>query len=334
MKVADQVRLAFQYPEAAAVRIILDRTELFTLGWREGGPELNMPVRLNGTERGRIVVSYPDPVAGLELDPVLPEEAHLLAAVGREIGLLLERREAEAEKERLQDQLRHADRLATIGQLAAGIAHELNEPLTNILGFAELLAGSPELSEQALMDTKRIEGAALHAREVIRKLMLFARQSLPRTGPVDLNELVGDGLFFLEGRCVKNEVELIRKPAADLPEVEADASQILQVLINLAVNAVQAMPNGGRLTVETDLEADWVVLRVADTGVGMTPEVMRQVFLPFFTTKDVNEGTGLGLAVVHGIVTAHGGTVDVDSKVGVGSTFTVRLPRRKEATDA
>ncbi|MFO7676731.1 MAG: ATP-binding protein [bacterium] len=332
--IAEQVRLAFQYPETAAVRVVLDRTDVLTPGWRAGGPTLEMPVKLDGVERGRVIVSYPEPGASLELDPFLLEETNLLAAVVRELGLLLERHEAEAEKDRLQEQLRHADRLATIGQLAAGIAHELNEPLTNILGFAELLAGDPGLCEQARVDTRRISDAALHAREVIRKLMLFARQSPPRTGPVDLNALVRDGLFFLEGRCVKNDVELVRMPAPVLPEVEADASQILQVLINLAVNAVQAMPRGGRLTVETSAETDWVVLRVTDTGVGMTPEVMRQAFLPFFTTKDVNEGTGLGLAVVHGIVSAHGGSIDVDSKVGVGSTFTVRLPRRQEVTDA
>lgn len=325
--IAEQVRLAFQYPEAATVRVVLDDTDISTPGWRMGGPTLEMPVKLAGNERGRVVVSYPEPNASLELEPFLPEETPLLAAVVRELGLLLERYETGAEKERLQEQLRHADRLATIGQLAAGIAHELNEPLTSILGFAELLAGDPGLSSQARVDTHRIQDAALHAREVIRKLMLFARQSPPRTGPVDLNLLVQEGLFFLEGRCAKNDIELVRVPAPDLPEVEADPSQILQVLINLAVNAVQAMSRGGRLTVETGTESDWVILRVVDTGVGMTPEVLRQVFIPFFTTKDVNEGTGLGLAVVHGIVAAHGGSIDVDSKVGVGSAFTVRLPR-------
>ncbi|MFO7650085.1 MAG: ATP-binding protein [bacterium] len=326
--IVEHVRAGFQHPELAAVRVVLGGEEVCTTDWREGGPKLEVAVRVGSRERGRVIVSYPKPDVSLELDPFLPEESVLLAAVARELALLLERSEAEAEKNRLQEQLRHADRLATIGQLAAGVAHELNEPLTNILGFAELLSGSAELPGQARADTRHIEEAALHAREVIRKLMLFARQAPPRTGLVDLNSLVLDGLLFLEGRCAKSDVELVRLTAPGLPEVEADASQILQVLINLVVNAVQAMSSGGRLAVATGREDDWVFLRVADTGVGMSPEVLRQAFVPFFTTKDVNEGTGLGLAVVHGIVTAHGGKIDVESKVGVGTTFTVRLPRR------
>lgn len=326
--VAEQVRVAFQYPDHAAVRITLDRTDVRTDGWREGGPELAMAVEVNGTERGRVAVSYPQPDPAIESEPFLPEESVLLAAVARALGLHVERGEAGRERERLQQQLRHADRLATIGQLAAGIAHELNEPLANVLGFAQLAARNPGLPEAASRDIARIEEAALHAREVIRKLMLFARQAPPRTGPVALNELVRDGLFFLESRCAKGDVELVRELASGLAEVEADSSQVLQVLINLVVNAIQAMPRGGRLTVRTGQEDDWVVLEVEDTGIGMNPETMKQVFMPFFTTKDVHEGTGLGLAVVDGIVDGHGGTIDVASKVGVGTTFTVRLPRR------
>lgn len=325
--IAEELRLAIQYPEAAAVSITLDQAEVRIPCRQDGGPHIDADIIVDGRTRGRVTVSYPVTGPGIEQDPFLPEEAKLLEAVAREIALLVERREAGAETARLQEQLRHADRLATIGQLAAGIAHELNEPLANVLGFAQLLAKNGGLPAQARTDVGRIEDAALHAREVIRKLMLFARQAPPHTGPVDLNELVREGLYFLEGRCAKNDIRLVRELAPDLPELAADASQLLQVLINLVVNAIQAMSHGGRLTVATGADAGWLTLSVEDTGVGMTDEVIGQVFLPFFTTKDVNEGTGLGLAVVHGIVSAHGGTIDVESKVGVGSRFVVRLPR-------
>ena len=330
--VAEELRTAFQYPESAAVRITLDADDIRTDNWREGGPTLETEVTAFGNRRGRIAVNYPAGGQDVEPDPFLPEEKELLEAAARELALSVERREAESEKARLQEQLRHADRLATIGQLAAGIAHELNEPLANVLGFAQLLNKDGSLPAQARADSGRIEEAALHAREVIRKLMLFARQAPPRTSPVDLNELVREGLYFLEGRCAKNDIQLNLDLASDLPEFTADSSQLLQVLINLVVNSIQAMPHGGRITVSTRAEPGRVLLAVEDTGIGMSNDVMRQVFLPFFTTKDVNEGTGLGLAVVHGIVTGHRGSITVESEVGVGSRFVVRLPREADMT--
>jgi signal transduction histidine kinase len=206
------------------------------------------------------------------------------------------------------------------------VAHELNEPLVAILGFAQLLKSSAELSIQATRDVEKIINASLHAREIIRKLMLFTRQMPAKKATCDCNQLVSEGLYFLESRCAKEGIVIIRELEDGLPQFLADQSQLYQVLVNLAVNAVQAMPQGGRLTIRTRSDADNVYLSVEDTGIGMTPEVQRQLFIPFFTTKDVGQGTGLGLAVVHGIVAAHGGSIAVRSEVGKGSTFEVRLP--------
>jgi two-component system NtrC family sensor kinase len=325
--VAEQLCSAFQFPDNAAVRVVFDDLDVRTDRWADKGPALETDITTGTERRGVVAVRYPSPTPEIDIDPFLPEETSLIDAVGRQVALLAERHAAESERERLQVQLRHADRLATIGQLSAGIAHELNEPLANVLGFAQLVARRSDLTEQVAADVARIEKAALHAREVIRKLMLFARQSPPQTGSMDLNELAEDGLYFLEGRCTKGGIALRRELAADMPLISADPGQLLQVLINLVVNAIQAMPHGGTLTIRTGFDKEWVTLEVGDTGVGIPEDVRRKVFLPFFTTKDVDEGTGLGLAVVHGIVTAHGGAVDVDSKVGVGSTFRVRLPR-------
>jgi len=318
---------AWQYPDHACARIAIDERSWQTDGFRETGWKQSAEIIIAGQKRGLVCVAYsPDAPVESPESPFLREEQHLIEAVARQVGLIVERREAERRQAQLQEQLRHADRLATIGQLSAGVAHELNEPLGNILGFAELVEKEPALPEQARRDVRKIKGAALHAREVIRKLMMFARPAPPRKERINLNRVVTDGLYLLESRCAKSGIDLVMSLAPDLPEIVADAGQVNQVLVNLAVNAIQAMPRGGRLTVRTLKEAGYVVLSVEDTGIGMTPDVRRQLFIPFFTTKDVSEGTGLGLSVVHGIVTAHGGSIRVESAVGKGSRFDVRLP--------
>jgi signal transduction histidine kinase len=156
--------------------------------------------------------------------------------------------------------------------------------------------------------------------------MLFARQMPPRRTRLNLNQAVREGLYLFEARCARQGIELALSLAPGLPDIHADATQLTQVMTNLVVNAVQAMPKGGRLSVVTWSDSDSVCLRVEDTGEGMSPDVKKQVFMPFFTTKEVDQGTGLGLAVVHGIVTAHKGSIRVESQVGRGARFEIRLP--------
>ncbi len=317
---------AWQYPERASARIIVDANTHTTPNYQEYGDRQTAEVAVGGRARGAVEVVYSPRVPSLPSSPFLKEEQKLLEMVAKEVATLLERSETAERNFRLQDQLRHADRLATIGQLAAGVAHEINEPLANILGFAQLARKTPELPPRAMGDLDKIVNNCLHAREVMRKLLTFARQVPPETSRVSLNLIVKDGLYFVESRCAKAGIEVVRSLDPELPEIEADASQLHQVLVNLVVNAVQAMPNGGRLTISTQARADHVALIVQDTGVGMTAEVKRNIFAPFFTTKDVNQGTGLGLPVVHGIVSSHGGTVDVESEPGRGARFEIRLP--------
>jgi signal transduction histidine kinase len=216
--------------------------------------------------------------------------------------------------------------LATIGQLAAGVAHELNEPLGNILGFAQLAKKCPGLPNQAEQDIEKILSASLNAREVIKKMLVFARQIPPQKKEVHLNQVVEEGLSFFESRCAREGIEMVRSLHPDLPEISADPVQLNQVLVNLVLNALQAMPTGGRLTVKTQMGRDHISLIVEDTGIGMSKKVMKQIFTPFFTTKDVGQGTGLGLPVVHGIITSHGGSIQVESKVGGGTRFEIQLP--------
>jgi signal transduction histidine kinase len=260
------------------------------------------------------------------LAPSAPSAAH--GAGADELGqIAVAYTREKGERSRLEEQLRQADRLATLGMLAAGAAHELNEPLGSILGFAQLCAKTPALPEPARRDLAKISKAALHAREIIKKLLLFARQTPPQLATIDLNAIVEEGIELLVPQCEKSAIQVERELPWDLPPVVADPGQVRQVVLNLVVNAVQASPRGGRIRVSTSSDESHVQLLVEDFGSGMSEAVVEQIFLPFYTTKEVGQGTGLGLSVVHGIVSAHGGTVEVDSAPGQGARFRVRLPR-------
>jgi len=317
---------AWLFPDIASARIVLDEVAYKTPHFQESRVKQIARITVNGKDRGWIEVAYAEDSPELDEGPFLREERHLIDTVAGEIALVVERKEAEAEQSMLQEQLRHADRLATIGQLAAGVAHELNEPLGNILGYAQLVLKDPALSEQTGKDIERIEKSSLHAREIIRKLMTFARQTPPKQEKVNINTLVEEGLSFIESRCAKEGIALERYLSPEVPEIPGDQAQIHQVIVNLVINAIQVMPEGGRLTIRTKFDGDYVSLIIEDTGAGMTEETMEQIFVPFFTTKEVGQGTGLGLAVVHGIVTSHGGIINVESEIGHGTQFEVRLP--------
>jgi signal transduction histidine kinase len=325
-RIAGLLPNSWLYPEIASGRITLEGHSYRSPGYREGRHKQKAEIVVGGEKRGIVEVTYSEDKPELDEGPFLKEERSLIDTVAREVAVIIERREAEEEKSRLQEQLRHADRLATIGQLSAGVAHELNEPLGNALGFAQLAKKTPDLPQQAKDDIEKAIQASLHAREVVKKLMFFARRMPPKKTQVSFNQLVEEGLYFLESRCAKEGIEVLRSLAVDLPEIIADPGQITQVLVNLVVNAIQAMPKGGKLKVETKSGEDHLSLVVEDTGVGMTDDVLNKLFIPFFTTKDINEGTGLGLSVVHGIVTSHGGTIKVESKVGRGTRFEIKLP--------
>ncbi len=323
---ADLLPPAWQYPELAAGRVVFDGQSYATANFKEDGQAQSAPIVVSGKPRGRVEVVYIEEMPPAHEGPFLKEERNLINAVARQIALIIERRQAEEDRFRLQDQLRHADRLATIGQLAAGVAHELNEPLGNILGFAQLAQKHQGLPRSISQDLAKIVATCLHARHIITGLLLFSRQMPPQKARVNLNIVVEEAMGLLEQRCNKNGIVIVRHLSADLPDIIADAPQLRQVLVDLAVNALHAMPDGGVLEVTTQSSGDRVVLSVQDNGVGMSEEVLEKIFVPFFTTKDINEGTGLGLPVVHGIVTSHGGKIRVQSAPGLGSRFDIELP--------
>jgi signal transduction histidine kinase len=317
---------AWLYPEIACAQIVLDGRSYSTAPFREGRHQQRSEINVNGKQRGWIEVAYFEERPELDEGPFLREERVLLDTLAKEIANILIGRQAEQDKLNLEEQVRHADRLATIGQLAAGVAHELNEPLGSILGFSQLAKKCPGLPHQAELDIEKIFNASLHARDIVKKLLTFARQMPPQKIKVNVNQLVEEGLNFFKSRCTKEGIKLICSLSPDLPEVDADPSQLNQVVVNLMVNALQAMPQGGELRIQTLYEGNQVSLIIEDTGVGMSEGVLEKIFTPFFTTKEVGKGTGLGLPVVHGIITSHGGSIKVESKVGQGTKFDIQLP--------
>ncbi|MDO8632799.1 MAG: ATP-binding protein [Phycisphaerales bacterium] len=322
---------AWQFPMAVVARIRLGDLEFAIGDFGRAIRRQEAPMIVDGVRRGVVEVGYAEDRPDFVEGAFLKEEENLIVAVAREVSLFIQRCEAQGEKERLAEQLRQADRLATIGQLAAGIAHEINEPLGSILGFAQLARKAQGLAEKVGEDLDKIILAALHAREIVRKLMLFARQSPPVRSSVKMNEVVEGCLALLTTQFTQHRVEVIRDLDPAPGTIFGDAVQLHQVVVNLCVNAIQAMPRGGTMTVRTRAEADALLLVIEDTGAGMPPDVAERVFQPFFTTKSPEEGTGLGLSVVHGIVLSHGGAIRFDTKPGAGTRFEVRFPTASPA---
>jgi len=326
--IIDLIPQAFEHPERIAASIRFDKKFYQTPGFDSSQNRYEKDIVIKEDLRGRVEIGcIENGEAVLSAEKVYSaEEIKLMESAARKVAYIMERKEANEKKQALEEQLRHADRLATIGQLAAGFAHELNNPLGDILGFAQLASNYPDLPEQVYQDLVKIVKSTLYAREVIKKVLFFSRQTLPREAKANLNRLIEDWVDFFEFRCAQNNIEIVLEMDENLPSVTGDPAQLNQVLINLVVNAIHAMPEGGILTIKTTVKQDSISMLVQDTGQGISEDIKDKIFLPFFTTKEVDQGTGLGLSVVYGIVNEHGGTVHVDSQVGSGSIFEVELP--------
>ena len=254
---------------------------------------------------------------------------------------ITQRKQEEAQRIELEEQLRQQQRLEIVGQLAAGVAHDFNNLLTGITGFTQFAHDDLPTGTAARQDLEEVLALARRAADLTRQLLAFSRRQTLQTVNINLNQQVGDMLKML-GRLIGEHIDLVFHPAADLGAVNADVGQIEQVLVNLVVNARDAMVGGGKLTISTgnvELDEDYasnhlgtlpgqyVMLAVVDNGCGMDASILEHIFEPFYSTKGVGKGTGLGLATVYGIVKQHGGNIWVYSEVGTGTTFKVYLPR-------
>ncbi len=315
-----------------------------TLGWFAAA-EMCVPLKANGQMVGIIDVQSSEPHSFTNNDLLAME---LLAGVlsvvvsnadqyGRLETTILELQAAQVEgrarmaaQQQAESRLVQAAKLAAVGEMAAGIAHELNNPLTTVAGFAELILNDTPKDAPVRADVEMVLQEALRARGVVRRLLDFARQGEQIRVRTDLGEILEAVLALMTHFIQTSGVQLEAVLAKDLPWISVDSNQMKQVFLNLLHNALDAMPAGGklRITTATRLRNDrkWVVAEIADNGIGIDPQDIDRIFEPFFTTRGSRGGTGLGLSVSYGIVADHGGTIDVESLPGAGSVFSVWLP--------
>jgi PAS domain S-box-containing protein len=229
-------------------------------------------------------------------------------------------------------QLVSSEKMASLGKLAAGIAHEINNPLGGILIYSSLMMEDLPEGDPKRGDLARIVQETSRCKDIVKSLLEFARQTEPKMEPTDINRAITDGLFFLENQALFHNIKIIKNLDPFLPFVRGNASQLKQVLINIIVNAAEAMHGNGAFTITSYPSPDrkGIILEFTDTGEGISEENLTRIFDPFFTTKEVGKGTGLGLATSYGIIEDHGGRISVRSKVGEGTTFTIELPTYPE----
>ncbi len=272
-------------------------------------------------------------------------------ALGKQPHLLLLAQDV-SERATLERQLRQAQKMEVIGQLAAGVAHDFNNILTVIQGHAGLMqqkldSGSPQAKSPEQKSLEQITRAAACAATLIRQLLMFSRKQVMQFRHLDLNDTLRSAIKMLE-RLVGEHVQIDFRPHSPIPAIHADSSMVEQIAMNLTVNARDAMPNGGRVFITTSLETihrapipmdperrdgDYVCLTFTDTGNGMDTQILSRIFEPFFTTKDVGKGTGLGLSTVFGIVRQHQAWLEVESKPNQGTTFRIYFPASRQAVE-
>jgi len=242
---------------------------------------------------------------------------------------ITERKQRDEEKKQLEQKAQFASRLASVGELAAGVAHEINNPLTAVIGYAHMLLDRKDIPVDIKRDVEVINEGAQRVAGIIKKLLVFARQTRPERTYVDINEIINTTLELRAYSLQSSNVKVILQLDPDLPMTVADPGQLQQVFLNLIMNAeteVKLVHGGGKLAIKTEQVGDSIRISFKDNGLGIARENLERIFNPFFTTRKVGQGTGLGLSVCHGIVTEHKGRIWAESQLGRGATFIVELP--------
>lgn len=310
---------------------------------------LGMPlIRLLTPEYQKAVMKrYQDRLAGKEVPSIYEAQAVTKSGEVRDIEInaalteceghaadeviirdITERKRAQEREKELQQELNLSSRLASIGQLAAGVAHEINNPLTGVIGFSQLLLNR-DIPEEVRKDVEVINSQAQRVAKIVENLLTFARKRERGQEYVDINNLISEVLELRSYGMKVHNIEARCQLAPDLPQVMGDAGQLQQVFLNIILNAEKEMitaHNKGRMVVKTERTKDTVKVSFADDGPGISRENLDRIFDPFFTTREVGDGAGLGLSICHGIITQHKGRISAESELGKGATFVVELP--------
>lgn len=254
----------------------------------------------------------------------LKKEKDELEEWGNKLEIKVKERTDEIKK--IHSQLFRSEKLASLGKLAAGVAHEINNPLTGILTNASLLRDDLPENDPKREDVDIIVKETIRCREIVKRLLDFARQTKPQKQLININNIIDNIILLVRNQTSFRNISIEKNLSNSIPEILADKDQIQQVFINIIINAAEAMSKGGSLKIESDLDinGEAIIVKFSDTGPGIPEHLKEKIFDPFFTTKE--NGTGLGLAISYGIIEQHGGDIDLDSTVGVGTTFKIKLP--------
>jgi signal transduction histidine kinase len=263
----------------------------------------------------------------------IPEEEEFLAAIGNSLAGLIERRQAESEKERLREQLVESEKLAALGRITANVSHTIKNPLTAIGGFANRLMDKLPQGTKEKKYASLIFSEAIRLENVLQNVLLFSRRDANQREELNLSDMVERALTMYEDVCRDKSITIERRPGVT-PPVLANKEQVLQALENLMSNAIDAMPRGGVLTVSTEREQVgdqvYIALKIKDNGQGIPEENIERIFEPFFTTKLLMKGTGLGLSITKKVIEDHGGFIRVDSVAGAGTTIGLYFPMKRK----
>ncbi len=263
--------------------------------------------------------------ARVDVDPKASDELRELAETFNSMAESIVERDTQLQENARK--MTESKKLATLGQLAAGIAHEINNPLGGILMYSHIL--KEELKRPENRDTvEKIAKESDRCKKIVKGLLDFARQTKPERTESNLNHIMNEVIALLEHQAIFHNIEIVKEHSRRLPLVDVDVTQMQEVFMNLVLNAAQAMQGKGKLTTRTDLTGDgrFVEIEIRDTGPGISPDNLNKIFEPFFTTKEIGRGTGLGLAIAYGIVERHHGSIWVESEVGEGTSFFIRIP--------
>jgi two-component system NtrC family sensor kinase len=289
----------------------------------EGDLDCSIPIKTEG-ELAQLASSFNQMTSDLK------EADDKLVEWGKTLEQKVQQRTEELRK--TENQLIQSDKVASLGKLAAGVAHEINSPLTGILTYSSLLLQAKKDGDSEKEDLEVILNETNRCKKIVKGLLDFARQTEPQKVLSDINEAIDKSIDLVSHQASLQNIKIEKKMEPDLSKAMIDVGQIQQVFINILLNAIEAMPQGGTLTVSSVVEDEMAAVRFTDTGIGIPEENLPKILDPFFTTKEQGRGTGLGLSVSYGIIERHRGKLEVKSRVGKGTTFTVKLPIKEETT--
>ncbi|HAI40907.1 MAG TPA: sensor histidine kinase [Maribacter sp.] len=318
------LKRAWQFEQVTEVFLKVGECTVQTDDFKPNMVCLSSKIKVFNKLEGEVMVGYPS--EKYSIDDFLIEEQTLLNNVALDVGNLIERKQIRDSEALTRRKMERTDRLHILGEITAGIAHELNTPLANILGFAELLTDKMT-DKQSVRDLEKIMDSAIFSREIVKKLMFFACEMPQEMKRVQLIPIVTSVIKLLAPSLRDKKIKLVTTYENEDLVLQADTVQLTQVLFNLIMNAIYYSPENGIISVKVLDTENHILLKIADQGEGIPKELEDKVFEPFFTTKPIGEGTGLGLSVVHGIITSHKGTIEHEQNTPKGTIFTVNFPK-------